>query len=228
MPRTLALTLLALASVPTSALAQPGGAALATFDPSLAAAAAEAPAADAEPGGDAQDDYADDETYDEETEYCGGEGSVLDEAGYALESGDPVEAYTLLVGALRAGAVEEWERGYAFALLAELQLRRGEPGRALGNFARAERVEPGSTSSRRAHLATALYLRGRRAAAREAAREAREDVCSDRYAANVVLSRAERDAAARAAAAEALATLRATYPDSAAAFALVDAWVAGS
>ncbi|MBX3269276.1 MAG: hypothetical protein KF729_03390 [Sandaracinaceae bacterium] len=227
MPRTLALTLLPVFCLaPSFALAQPG--ALATFDPSLAATVAEAPEAEQD------DEYAEDETYDEEMEYCGGGESVLDEARYEMESGDEAGAHRRLVAALREGRVEEWERGYALALLGELQLRRGEPGRALVNFTRAQRIEPSATSSWRASIATALYLRGRRTDARETAREAREDACADVYAvascyaANLVLSRTERDAETRAAAAEALATLRAAHPGSEDAFADVERRVRGS
>ncbi len=211
-----------------------GAQTLATLDPAVVPA--EAFAADDEDALEAEEEYVDDEEYvEEEMEYCGdGEMSVVDEVYDEMEYGDAERAYERLVAALRAGEVEEWERARGVALLAELQLRRGEPGRAVVNFLRAEQIEPGSTTASRVQLATALYLRGEAADALEEARTAHDEQCSDPYAvascytANVLLSRAEPDAEARVAAASAAATLREGHPDLATVFDATDARITGS
>lgn len=216
---------------------------LAALDPEVAAMA---PASDgyAEDEGVPADetyaedegDYEDEEYLDEEVEFCGGdeELSVVDQAWDEMEYGDPETAYESLVSALRHGEVGSWERGRALAILAELQLRRGEPGRAIVNFRRAEAVEPGSIDQSRVQLATALYLRGESFEAREEAQAAHDELCSDTYAvagcyaANLILSRTERDAQARVVASDAAQTLRQANPDLSDAFDAADARVAGS
>lgn len=182
------------------------------------------------------EEYIEDEEYaEDDLEYCGGGPmSAVDIAWDQMEYGDENVAHRGLVDALRSGGVEAWERARGITLLAELQLRRGEPGRAIVNFRRAERLEPGVTDSSRVALATALYLRGQRRAAREEAQTAHDEQCADRYAtaacygANLVLSRTAGDEDTRRAALEAASTLRDANPDLADAFDAIDAQVAGS
>ncbi len=210
---------------------------LAALDPGVAAApATDGYAADESVDEEEYEDEYADEEYDEDVEYCGGdEGmSVVDEAWDEMEYGDAERAYEILVAALRHGEVGAWERGRALSVLAELQLRRGEPGRAIVNFRRAEAIEAGVTDQSRVALATALFLRGEAGEAREEARVAHDVLCSDTYAvagcyaANVILARTERSAEARLAASDAARTLRQANPDLASAFDAADARVAGS
>lgn len=181
------------------------------------------------------EDYADEDYADEEMEYCGGgEMSLVDEIWDEMEYGDPASAHDTLVDALQTGDVDPWERGRALSLLAELQLRRGEPGRAIVNFQRAEHISPGVTDMSRVARATALYQWGERRQARVAARTAHEELCSDQYAvagcyaANLILAETERAPGERLAAADAAATLRRANPDLANALDEVDVQVAGS
>lgn len=190
----------------------------------------------AEDEGDVEDEEVyEDEEYEEDIEFCGGgDMSIVDEAWDEMEYGDPQQAYETLVGALRHGEVGEWERGRALTILAELQLRRGEPGRAIVNFRRAEALEPGVTDESRVQIATALYLRGESVEAREEAQAAHDELCSDTYAvagcyaANLILAHTGRDPQARVAASDAAQSLRQANPDLADAFDAADARVAGS
>jgi len=217
-------------AAPASALAQQGP--LAAIRPDAVAAAEDGFASDEV----AEDEYLDEEEYlDEDIEFCGGGPmSVVDEVWDEMEYGDASVAYDLLVDALRHGDVEDWERGRALAILAELQLRRGEPGRAIVNFERAERLEPGVTEPSRTAIATALLLRGERRLARDEAQTAHEELCDDQYAvagcyaANLILARTAPRAEERVAAQQAARTLREANPDLADAFDRADAQVAGS
>jgi len=237
MPKTIArfLALLLSLAAPASALAQQGP--LAAIDPDAVSAVEAA----ADPDEFAPDEVSEEEHYDEEEyldediEFCGGgEVSLLDEVWDENEYGDAGVAYDLLVDALRTGEIEDWERGRALALLAEMQLERGEPGRAIVNFQRAERVEPGVTDPSRTALATALLLRGERRQALDEAQAAHEELCDDQYAvagcytANLILARTARRADERTAALQAARTLRDANPDLADAFDRADAQVAGS
>ncbi|MCB9594726.1 MAG: hypothetical protein H6719_18545 [Sandaracinaceae bacterium] len=217
--------------------AQDGDGRLATLDPELTAG----DETFAEDAGDEDQDYEDEEAYDDEdygdedVEYCGGgDMSVVDEVWDEMEYGDAGRAYENLVAALRGGEVEDWERGRALSILAELQLRRGEPGRALVNFERAERIDPGITEASRVAIATALYLRGERVQAQREAQVAHDELCSDEYAvagcytANLILARIAPAADARVAASDAAASLRGDYPDLESAFDAADAQVRGS
>lgn len=233
MPETIArfIAIVVTLAAPATALAQRGP--LAAIDPG-AVPAAEAPAD--EEDALAEDGYYDEDEYlGEDIEFCGGGPmSIVDEAWDENEYGDPGVAYELLVDALRGGQVEEWERGRALALLAEIQLGRGEPGRAIVNFRRAERFEPGVTEPSRTALAAALLRRGERREARDEARAAHEALCDDQYAvagcytANLILARTAPRADERTAAAQAARTLRDANPDLSDAFDRADARVAGS
>lgn len=194
----------------------------------------EAFAADEEADVD-EEAYDDEESYDEDVEYCGGgEMSVVDLAFDEMEYGDVNTAHRDLVAGLQNGTVQAWERARGVALLAELQLRRGQPGRAIVNFRRAERMEAGVTEASRVALATALYLRGETRAAHEEASAAHDQQCSDQwalaacYGANIVLARTAEDDGARRAATDAATSLRDAHPDLAEAFDALDARVTGS
>lgn len=164
-------------------------------------------------------------------EFCGaGESSVVDLAYYEMQDGRLRRARRMLVTALREGAVEAWQRGQALATLAEVQLRLRQYRRAVVNYRKALRVDPDELPvTVRVGLATALHLRGARAAAHEQAAAAREEVCANRwsmvecFAANALLVRTSRDAAEVERATETLSALRAAHGDLAASFDEVEA-----
>lgn len=242
MTRTAAALLAAALTIPGLAAAQPGVEDLAVeAAPQLPAQ--EAPAEDADAGdvpaaaadaGDAAEGEADEgeayaeEEYDEEEYegegFCGGgEESVVDMAYYEMQDGNLARARSMLVTALREGGVDEWQRGYALATLAEVQLRLRQYGQAVVNYRKALRIDAdGVGAAARVGLATALYLRGMRAAAHEEARVAQSEVCADRYSmaacygAQWIIAHTSRDASEREQATETLGRIRADHPDIAA------------
>lgn len=150
---------------------------------------------------DADDAYLEDEYVDEDVEFCGGgDASIVDEAYYAMEAGDAEGARDLLVDVLRRGDVEEWERPSALVTLAEAQLRLGETRSAVVNYRKALVLYPEQAgAAARVGLASALFVRGARGAAYQAARAAADEVCADRwaqvacYGAQQIVARTSRD-----------------------------------
>lgn len=180
----------------------------------------------------AEAELAEEEIYDEEIEYCGGgDISLVEELYEQMEWGSPADAYTTLVAALRNGEIERYERAGAIALLGELQLRLGQPGRAIVNFRRAEAFQAGVTEPYRMALATALYLRGERRKAAEEAHAIHDRTCATRYretgcyGANQILARTAHTASERASAASDVVTIRAAHPDLAESFDALDGWL---
>lgn len=243
MTRTAAALLTAMLSIPALAAAQPGveEPAPAGGEPAIAEEApSEAVAPDAEPAvaaepevapseeasdePQADEDYVEEE-YDEEVfegeSFCGGgEESVVDLAYYEMQDGRLARARSMLVTALREGAVDEYQRGYALSTLAEIQLRMRQYGQAVVNYRKALRVDPdGVGAATRVGLATALYLRGAARSAYAEASGVRDDVCGDPYAmvacygAQWIVAHTSRDAAERQEATDILGQIRADHPD---------------
>jgi cytochrome c-type biogenesis protein CcmH/NrfG len=158
--------------------------------------------------------------------FCGGgEPSVVDEAYAEMDSGNLARARQLLVRALQSGRVDGWQRGYALAMLAEVQLRLRQYGQAVVNYRKALRIDPdGVGGTTRVGLATALLLHGARRAAHREARAARDAVCADPYAqvacyaALSVITRTTDDEAERTEAGALLQQLRASHAAHAASF----------
>ncbi len=236
MTRTAAALLAAALTIPGLAAAQPGVEDLAVEAarppeqqaPAQDAAAEAVEAAEdtaAEAGEAAESEEYAEEEYDEEEyegeSFCGGgEESVVDMAYYEMQDGNLARARSMLVTALREGGVDDWQRGYALATLAEVQLRLRQYGQAVVNYRKALRIDAdGVGAAARVGLATALYLRGIRAAAHEEAVLARDEVCADRYSmaacygAQWIIARTSRDATERTEATETLGRIRADHPD---------------
>ncbi len=175
-----------------------------------------------------EDGYVEDgEVYEGQVEFCGGGGeeSQVDLAYYEMEEGRLRRARRMLVTALREGAVEQWQRGYALATRAEVQLRLRTYGQAIVNYRKALSIDPdGVTETARVGMATALYMRGSNEAAHREARTAREELCSDQYSivgcfgATAIVARTSEDATERQEALDALTQLRAARADLAATF----------
>ncbi|MBI2897213.1 MAG: hypothetical protein HYY06_26890 [Deltaproteobacteria bacterium] len=120
-------------------------------------------------GGSRQEDALGGRAYEAPSGFCGaGDAppSPLDEVPDLIEEGKLRKAHSKLVSSLRRGLVPEWQRGYAFSLLAEVQLRLGLAARAVVSYRRSLDLDPeADDGSSRVGLAIALHRSGRRAAA---------------------------------------------------------------
>jgi tetratricopeptide (TPR) repeat protein len=204
-------------------------ASLASADGELPADPSADPSASAEPTVEAEPEIApEEEEYNEEEDYegyegedfCGGgESTPVDLAYYEMEEGRIQRARRMITEALRTGQVDEYQRPYALALLAETQLRLGNYGSAVVNYRKSLTIDSDSNPASRVGLATALFMVGARNRADREATTARDLVCPDQYnyvacyGAHAILAQTSSDSAARDTATQALQQIRTAHPE---------------